>query len=88
MRCLLTPEGFFPTCSQDELPAQALAAAIYEHSGVRTMERGIVSAGRDKDGKDHRPETRISAPYYSAEGLYKCASGLRSGFSGGLVCRT
>ncbi len=50
---------FLPHLSQDELPAQALAAAIYEHSGVRTMERGIVSAGRDKDGKDHRPKLEL-----------------------------
>ncbi len=32
---------------QSDLPAQALAAAIYLDSGVRGMERGVVSAGRD-----------------------------------------
>ena len=32
---------------QDQFPAQTLAAEIYVDSGVRTMERGIVSAGRD-----------------------------------------
>ena len=30
-----------------DFPAQALSAALYEISGVRTMERGIISAGRD-----------------------------------------
>lgn len=50
---------FLPHLSQDKLPAQALAAAIYEHSGVRTMERGIVSAGRDKDGKDYYPRLEL-----------------------------
>ena len=45
----LDAKAFLPHLSQDKLPAQALAAAIYEHSGVRSMERGIVSAGRDKD---------------------------------------
>lgn len=40
--------------SQDLFPAQTLAAAIYLDSGVRTMERGIVSAGRDPETGDHR----------------------------------
>ena len=39
---------------QDHLPAQALAAAIYVDSGVRGMERGIVSAGRDPQTGDNR----------------------------------
>ena len=40
-----------------DFPAQALAAAVYEFSGVRTMERGIISAGRDiKTGEDHVPK--------------------------------
>ena len=50
---------FLPHLSQDKLPAQALAAAIYEHSGVRTMERGIVSAGRDKDGNNYHPKLEL-----------------------------
>ncbi len=39
---------------QDEFPAQALAADIYIDSGVRSMERGIVSAGRDPETGEHR----------------------------------
>jgi len=38
---------------QDQFPAQTLAAEIYLDSGVRSMERGIVSAGRNKDTGDH-----------------------------------
>jgi tyrosine phenol-lyase len=39
---------------QEQLPAQALAADLYADSGVRSMERGIVSAGRDPKTGDHR----------------------------------
>ncbi|MDX1617249.1 MAG: tyrosine phenol-lyase [Balneolaceae bacterium] len=38
---------------QDQLPAQSLAAEIYIDSGVRSMERGVVSAGRDPETGDH-----------------------------------
>jgi len=45
---------------QDHLPAQALAAALYVDSGVRAMERGIVSAGRNKETGDHnRPRLEL-----------------------------
>lgn len=45
---------------QDHLPAQALAAALYVDSGVRAMERGIVSAGRNKETGDHnRPKLEL-----------------------------
>lgn len=56
---------FLPHLSQDELPAQALAAAIYLESGVRSMERGVVSAGRDEDGTHHYPKletVRLTIP--------------------------
>jgi len=52
-------KAFLPHLTQDQLPAQALAAAIYEHSGVRSMERGIVSAGRDREGRDYRPQLEL-----------------------------
>lgn len=44
---------FLPHLKQIQFPAQALAAEIYLDSGVRSMERGIVSAGRNKDTGDH-----------------------------------
>ena len=55
----LDAKAFLPHIPQDKFPAQALAAAIYEHSGVRTMERGIISAGRDKDGNDYYPKLEL-----------------------------
>lgn len=62
----LDARAFLPHLTQDDFPAQALAAAIYEHSGVRTMERGIISAGRDvKTGKNHYPKletVRLTIP--------------------------
>lgn len=44
---------FLPQLNQDQFPAQALAAELYMDSGVRTMERGIVSAGRNAKTGDH-----------------------------------
>lgn len=55
----LDAKAFLPHLRQDELPAQALAAWLYAECGVRAMERGIVSAGRGEDGKDHRPELEL-----------------------------
>jgi len=49
-----------PHIDQDQLPAQALAAAIYVETGVRTMERGIVSSGRDpKTGENLKPKLEL-----------------------------
>ena len=55
----LDARRFLPHLTQDQLPAQALAAALYIESGVRTMERGIVSAGRDKSGQNHHPKLEL-----------------------------
>mmetsp|Transcript_7653 Transcript_7653/g.14544 ORF Transcript_7653/g.14544 Transcript_7653/m.14544 type:complete len:533 (-) Transcript_7653:128-1726(-) len=45
---------------QDHLPAQALTAALYVDSGLRGMERGIVSAGRDMaTGENHHPRLEL-----------------------------
>lgn len=38
---------FLPHLTREQFPAQALTAALYVDSGVRSMERGAVSAGRD-----------------------------------------
>jgi tyrosine phenol-lyase len=43
----LDARRFLPRVEQEKFPAQALAAALFADSGVRSMERGIVSAGRD-----------------------------------------
>jgi len=62
----LDAKCFYPHISQDEFPAQTLAAELYLDSGVRSMERGIVSAGRDPATGDHRRPalelTRLAIP--------------------------
>ena len=49
----LDAKGFFPEMPQDYFPAQTLAAELYLDSGVRAMERGVVSAGRNKETGEH-----------------------------------
>jgi len=49
----LDAKAIVPHIPRDEFPAQALTAALYVESGVRGMERGVVSAGRDKATGDH-----------------------------------
>jgi len=62
----LDARRFYPHIPQDEFPAQTLAAELYLDSGIRSMERGIASAGRDpKTGDHHRPKlelTRLTIP--------------------------
>ena len=56
----LDARRLLPHLSQEQLPAQALAAALYQESGVRSMERGVVSAGRDKNtGKNLMPKLEL-----------------------------
>ncbi len=56
----LDARRFCSHLTQDEFPAQALAAELYLESGVRAMERGIVSAGRDTvTGEHHRPKLEL-----------------------------
>jgi tyrosine phenol-lyase len=50
---------FLPHIPQDMYPAQTLAAEIYQDSGVRTMERGIVSAGRKANGDNYCPKLEL-----------------------------
>ncbi|MEA5135983.1 MAG: tyrosine phenol-lyase [Candidatus Fimivivens sp.] len=62
----LDARRFCAHLTQDEFPAQALAAQLFIDSGVRSMERGIISAGRDKaTGKNHYPKletVRLTIP--------------------------
>ncbi len=50
----LDAKRFYPHIPQNQFPSQTLAAELYLDSGVRGMERGIVSAGRDPETGDHR----------------------------------
>jgi tyrosine phenol-lyase len=62
----LDARAFYPQLTQDQFPAQTLAAALYLDSGIRSMERGVVSAGRDPvTGGHHYPKlelTRLTIP--------------------------
>ncbi|MBU6421356.1 MAG: tyrosine phenol-lyase [Gammaproteobacteria bacterium] len=62
----LDARAFYPHLDQDAFPSQTLAAELYLDSGIRSMERGIVSAGRDPASGDHRrPKlelTRLTIP--------------------------
>lgn len=50
---------FLPHIPQNDFPAQTLAAEIYLDSGVRTMERGVVSAGRKANGENYYPKLEL-----------------------------
>ncbi|RME04419.1 MAG: tryptophanase [Planctomycetota bacterium] len=76
---------FLSHLDQDEFPAQMLAAQIYLEGGIRSMERGNVSAGRDpQTGKNRRPKlelVRLTIPRrvytqshieYTAEAIVRC----------------
>jgi tyrosine phenol-lyase len=62
----LDAKAFYPHLKQVEFPAQTLAAELYLDSGIRSMERGIASAGRDpKTGDHYYPKlelTRLTIP--------------------------
>ena len=62
----LDARRFCEHLTQDEFPAQSLAASIYVETGVRSMERGIISAGRNNvTGAHHRPKletVRLTIP--------------------------
>jgi len=62
----LDAKRFYSHLPQDQFPAQTLSAELYIDSGVRGMERGIVSAGRDPKTGDHRHPalelTRLAIP--------------------------
>lgn len=56
----LDARSILPHLDQDEYPAQKLAAELYVECGVRAMERGNVSSGRDPEtGKNRRPKLEL-----------------------------
>jgi tyrosine phenol-lyase len=56
----LDARAIYSHIPQTQFPAQALAADLYVDSGVRAMERGIVSAGRDAaTGEHHHPRLEL-----------------------------
>ena len=56
----LDARRILPHVPQEHFPAQALAAELYRVSGVRAMERGIVSAGRDSaTGENYKPKLEL-----------------------------
>ncbi|HEU4364445.1 MAG TPA: tyrosine phenol-lyase [Candidatus Krumholzibacteria bacterium] len=56
----LNAARMLPHIPREEFPSQALAAALYVDSGVRAMERGAVSAGRDHEtGKNLFPSLEL-----------------------------
>jgi tyrosine phenol-lyase len=56
----LDAKAFLPHIPQDCFPAQRLAAELYLEAGIRSMERGIVSAGRNKEtGDQYYPKLEL-----------------------------
>ena len=56
----LDARRILPHIPQEQFPAQALAAALYVESGIRSMERGVVSAGRNKlTGENIMPKLEL-----------------------------
>jgi tyrosine phenol-lyase len=62
----LDARRFYSHMPQDQFPAQTLTAELYLDSGIRSMERGIASAGRNpKTGDHYYPKlelTRLTIP--------------------------
>jgi len=53
-------KALLPHVDQDAYPAQTLAAELFLEAGIRTMERGNVSAGRDpQTGQNRRPPLEL-----------------------------
>ena len=67
----LDAKRFLPHVSQEEFPAQSLAAALYQAGGVRSMERGIVSGQHGAEPYDGLELVRLTIPrrVYTGEHL-------------------
>ena len=78
----LDVKRFLPHIDQDQFPAQRLAAEIYVETGVRAMERGNVSKGRNPEtGENYRPSlelVRLTIPrrVYSNDHFKAVADGI------------
>lgn len=56
----LDARSFLPHVPQDEFPAQSLAAELYLEAGIRAMERGVISAGRNlQTGQHNYPKLEL-----------------------------
>ena len=56
----LDARRILPHLPQEQYPAQALAGSLYLDAGIRSMERGIVSAGRDvRTGENYKPRLEL-----------------------------
>jgi tyrosine phenol-lyase len=79
----LDAKRFLEHLDQDQFPAQRLAAEIYVETGVRAMERGNVSKGRDPEtGENYRPAlelVRLTIPrrVYSNDHIQAVADGIK-----------
>ncbi|MBU1702610.1 MAG: tryptophanase [Candidatus Eisenbacteria bacterium] len=79
----LDAKRFLPHLDQDEYPAQRLAAEIYVETGVRAMERGNVSKGRNPEtGENYRPAlelVRLTIPrrVYTNDHMREVARGVK-----------
>ncbi len=78
----LDAKRFLSHLDQDEYPAQRLAAEIFVETGVRAMERGNVSKGRNPEtGENYRPAlelVRLTIPrrVYSNDHMQAVAEGV------------
>ena len=55
----LDAAAMLPHIPREQFPAQSLAAALYVESGIRSMERGAISAGRDEHGENRYPSLEL-----------------------------
>ncbi|HQX54394.1 MAG TPA: tyrosine phenol-lyase [Pyrinomonadaceae bacterium] len=82
----LDAKAFYPHLDQIKFPAQTLAAELYLDSGIRSMERGIASAGRNAKTGDHNfPKlelTRLTIPrrVYTQAHMDVVAESVRAAF--------
>jgi tyrosine phenol-lyase len=78
----LDARSFLPHIDQDEFPAQRLASEIFVETGVRAMERGNVSKGRNPEtGENYRPQlelVRLTIPrrVYTRDHMRAVADGI------------